>query len=170
MPTTLKVVGPVEIPAQSHGSSKHIRKQDIETFWLTPEAVAVAAKHGCFVFALRAAKGHTPWYVGQTKVGMEKECFSHRNVGIYNEVLFHGKKGTPVMFFIVPDGAKIKVPRATVDDIEQFLIQTGVQKNPGISNVKHTKNLADWCIEGVIRAGQGRRPKPSQAFVKMFGL
>jgi hypothetical protein len=108
--------------------------------------------------------------VGQTKKGMEVECFSHRNIGIYNEVLFDGRKGTPVMFFVVPDGAKVKVPAETVDDIEQFLIQTGVQKNPDISNVKHTKNLADWCIEGVIRARQGRRTKTCQYFVNMFGL
>lgn len=122
------------------------------------------------MFALRAAKGFTPWYVGQAKKSMKQECFTPHKLQHYNDVLFTGKKGTPIMFFVVLPGNKKKVATKTVADVEKFLTETAVYKNPDLSNVQNTKSLPKWSIKGVLRANRGKPSKQAVAFRKMMGM
>jgi hypothetical protein len=87
----------------------------------------------------------------------------------YNRAMANGEKGKPVMFFLAPDGKKNKVPRPICDEIETFLIQLAVQKNPNLMNDKKTA-LAEWSIRHLVRGGKGRPTARERSFGIMIGL
>ncbi len=172
MGSSLVVHGPLEIGYVSIAKTvaKRIEKEHIPLFWEHPEARALDKKQGCYVFALRAGRGFTAWYVGKATKGFRQEAFQSHKLVHYNSVLAKGHKGTPVMFFIAPDGAKKKVPEAHIDDLETFLIQTALFKNPEISNIAKTKNVPQWGIAGILRSERGRPSAKAQVFARMMGL
>jgi hypothetical protein len=171
MATDLEIIGPVSIPFQKNGkgSAKHIGKAEVKTFWASKEAQEIAEKQGCYVFALQAAKGFRPWYVGKATKSMEQECMQPHKLAHYNEVLFKGNKGTPVLFFVVLGGNKKKVSATVIDEMETFFIQTVLTKHPEIQNIQKT-NLPEWTVKGAVRGGQGKPKKNASDFRKMMGL
>ncbi len=173
MQTLLKIVGPIEIPyeKQTKGASKRIGKDHVKQFWQNPKGKIFEDKQGCYIFALKAGKGFTPWYIGKATKSLKQECFSfHKLANHFNEVLFKGNKGTPVIFFVVAQGKKKKIPKDVINNLEKFLIQSALYKNPKITNVGNTKNLPNWGIEGIIRSGRGRSSAGSKVFSKMMGI
>ena len=168
MASDLVIVGPIRVPfqRQQSGSAKQISKADAKSFWDDEEAATVARKQGCYVFALQAAKGFTPWYIGKATKSMAQECFEFHKLQHYNEVLFKGYKGTPVMFFVVLDGTKKKVPKGTIDEMESFFIQTAVMKNPDLKNMQKT-GLPSWTVKGVVRGSKGKRPGLARTLGRM---
>ncbi|QYY36868.1 hypothetical protein [Ruficoccus sp. ZRK36] len=129
----------------------------------------MAGKQGCYVFALKAGRGHKPWYVGKATKSMYQECLSLDKLNKYNEVLFKGNKGTPVLFFIVLGGNKKKVPKGDIDEMEPFFIQNALTKNPDLTNIQKA-NVPAWTVKGVVRGGRGK-PKPNTtSFRKMMGI
>jgi len=171
MATDLEIVGPIDVPfrKQATGSAKHIGKDEVKKFWESNEAKVITDKQGCYVFALRAAKGFRPGYVGKATKSMKEECFEYHKLAHYNELLFKGQKGTPVMFFVVLGGNRKKVPAKVIDEMETYFIQTAVTKHPEIQNVQKT-NLPSWTVKGVVRGGKGRRKENTNQFRKMMGL
>ena len=171
MASDLVIVGPIRVPFQKQqsGSAKQISRDDAKAFWDDKDAASVGDKQGCYVFALQAAKGFKAWYVGKATKSMAQECFEFHKLQHYNEVLFKGHKGTPVMFFVVLDGAKKKVSKNTIDEMETFFIQTAVTKNPDLKNIQKA-NLPNWTVKGVIRGSKGKRPTNATQFRKMIGL
>jgi len=172
MATDLEIHGPVAIPfsTRRQGTGKMILKVNIQEFWDQPEASSMKNKQGCYVFALKAGKGFTPWYIGQTKNRMDKECFTSHKLEKFNEVLFEKGWGKPVMFFVVPKGDKKVVATKELGDIETFLIQVGVKKNGELKNIKHAKNFGNWSIKGVFNGGKGKPTGREAGFKKMMGL
>lgn len=162
---------PIDIPfrRQPKGSVKQITGKNVREFWLKPEAKRIADKQGCYVFALRAARGFRVWYVGKATKSFEQEAFAYHKLKHYNEVLFDGRKGTPVLFFIAPDGNKKKVPEDLCDEIETFLIQAAYIENPEIKNRQKAK-IPAWTIAGVVRRSKGAISKKAQIFRTMMGL
>ena len=171
MAKDLIIHGPLVIPfrRQRNGNAKHIETAHVATFWTLPDAAAVAAKHGCYIFALRAAKGYCPWYVGKATHTFKQEALAPYQLYHYNAVLFDGRKGTPVMFFVAPEGNKKTVPDATCNAIETFLIQAAYAENPDIRNRQQTK-IPDWTIAGVVRPDPGPVSALASTFKKMMGL
>lgn len=171
MAINLEIVGPIPIPFQRNGNGlvKHIGKAEVKTFWEMDEASAVSEKQGCYVFALQAGKGYRPWYVGKATKTMKQECLHSHKLAHYNQVLFKGSKGTPVLFFVVLGGNKRKVAKTVVDEMETFFIQTVLSKHPEIQNIQKT-NLPEWTVKGVVRGGQGQPTKNAVKFRKMVGL
>lgn len=168
--TLLKVFGPFEIPFSGTGLKKHVSDDEIALFWENASVRPFKKKHGCYVFALKAGKGHTPWYVGQTTKGFQQEIFQIHKLNKYNDVLWSGKKGKPVMFFVCLPGSPKKIPKQVIDEIEVFLIQSAVVKNPEVKNAKNTKNLPKWGIAGVLRSGKGKTSDNAAVFKSMMGL
>ncbi len=70
MATDLCVVGPVDINCQREGLKKHIGESDVQRFFESEDFQTISRKQGGYVFALRAALGFTPWYVGKTTKSM----------------------------------------------------------------------------------------------------
>jgi len=169
--TILEVYGPFDISCdgQDRGSCKKIDKADAKEFWKQPDVSAISKKQGCYIFALRAAKGFTPWYVGQAGKNFLQECFTSHKMGHYNDVLWKGRKGAPVMFFVAPSGNKNKVSAGILKEMEEYLIQSAVYKNPDLSNIQNRKT-PEWGISGVVRGGKGRRAVISNTFKKMMGI
>jgi hypothetical protein len=155
---------------RSAGSIKRIEKDDIQKFWDNDSAKPLADGIGCYVFGSRAGKGFKPWYVGQSTGAFKRECFASDKRNKYNGILFKGKKGTPVMFFITVVRRKGPVPKKKIDELETFLIQTARIKNPELINIAKTKDKHDWGIKGIVNAGKGKPSKPAQDFKQMMKL
>ncbi len=168
----LAVFGPMPIPfdQSANSTAKRIRKTHVTEFWKDGSAQHVMKKHGCYVFAVRAAKGFKPWYVGKAERALREECFGNHQMNHYNDVLFDNVKGSPVMFFVGPRGTKNKIPRKVVGELERFLIQHAVYRNPDLKNVKDTKNLPKWSIAGAVRSGQGKPTVGTKGFKTMMKL
>jgi hypothetical protein len=171
MAKNLIIFDAIEIPfrKQKNGSGKFIDAVHVKSFWNKPAAKAIAAKQGCYVFALRAAKGFCPWYVGKATRSFAQEALHTHQLNHYNAVLFDGRKGTPVLYFVAPSDNLKKVPEDVCDEIETYLIQSSLAENPEIRNQQKTK-IPDWTIKGVIRQGQGKPTKAEQAFKKTMGI
>jgi hypothetical protein len=171
MATDLVLYGPIEIPfvTRSDGITKRINPEQKAAFLRLVDEAGLSRKHGCYVFALRASKGYCPWYIGKATVSMRKECMHDHKLDKYNSVLFEGRKGTPMMFFVCPKDSLAKVPAKICDDIETFLIQSAIHENPDISNVQKTA-VPEWSIKGVVRSGQGKPNALESSFRKMMGI
>ena len=170
MATNLAVYGPFNVSYEASGRAKRIRTDHVSAFWANSATKSFGVKQGCYVFSLRAAKGFKPWYVGKATKSFEQEVFTDHNRNIYNDVLFVGRKGTPVIFLVAPQGTKCKVPAKEIAHMEKELIQYGVKRNPDLYNVQHTKNLPQWTIKGVVRSPQGKPPRPAVAFKTMMRI
>ena len=172
MTTDLCVMGFVEIPFETTGKGnkhKQITKINRKEFFEKEDFQSISNKQGCYVFALKAAQGFTPWYVGKTKISMINECMTDGKLIPYNEVLFRGLNGKPVMFFVVPPGDKKKIPQKIIDEIETFLIRNARLKNDKLKNKQKIKPL-QWSIKGVFNSARGGPETEAKSFKKMIGL
>ena len=63
----LKLYGPIPVDFDNLGDSKtkFITPDCKKRFLAELERLGIAEKEGCYIFALRNAKGCTPWYVGK---------------------------------------------------------------------------------------------------------
>ena len=160
------VKGQFDVPVHRNSSSKLVA-EDVSSFW--ENAKGVKGKIGCYVFAIRAGRGITPLYVGQTKKSFEKECFTDHKIKHYNYALAEYAKGTPIMFFVEYQKKKGKVNAADISDLEDFLIQVGRKINPNLRNIKGAAEPT-WGIKGVIRGGKGKKNESESEFCKVFKL
>ena len=130
------VAGPFKL--SRHTSKQIITKQSLKElkFELDEWEDGLSDACGCYVFAIRAGKGYTPYYVGQSsKRGIADEALNSTNREKYSQALSEGK-GAPVLFVIpmrTPSGKFRKRKKAdgklaAVDFLEQWLIATAIEK------------------------------------------
>ncbi len=62
------------------------------------------------------------------------------------------------MFFAVLPGKRVKIAKGVIADVEKFLIQSAVYRNPDLKNVQMAK-VPEWTIQGVVRSQKGSHPK-----------
>jgi len=170
MATDLRVYGPFDIGFDKNGAVKRVTAQHGNSFWAQPEVEALKLKQGCYVFGMRAAKGFKPWYVGKASKGFKQETFTSHKLNHYNDALFRGHKGTPVLFFVAPFDNRRKVPAAELNHMEKELIQFAVNRNPDLCNVQSTKSIPQWTIKGVIRSTPGKPNAAEKKFKKMLKI
>ena len=138
----------------------------LRSFWDSVERVRSGLRSGagCYLFAVRAGKGIRPWYVGQSKVAFNRECFAPHKQTIYREVMDDTEKGTPVLFLIArvtPSGRLSKqVPEEEANFVEQRLISDATNANPQLKNSHNTKLVKTLVIPGVLNSPRGA---PSEA-------
>jgi hypothetical protein len=162
------VHGPFRVPCEVGSGGKYI-PVDCSHFW-TEEAVNLAHRKGCYLFALRAGKGIRPIYVGMTQESFENECFTHHKLAQhYAPALAKTAKGTPIMFLLAIDKKKGPPNKKLIKDLETFLIQVGVAKNPELSNIQNRKE-AKWGIRGVLRGGKGKVNSAATEFRKAMSI
>jgi hypothetical protein len=141
-----------------------------DEFWSEEsDAAHLAAERGCYAFAIRSGPGLTPIYVGKATRTFKQETFNPSNRHKFHNGFSDYGKGTPVMYFVVHPKQKGKTNGRMIGDIEDFLIQAGVAKNPDIQNVKGTSE-PKWSIKGAVRSGAGKRTQGEEEFVKLFGI
>jgi hypothetical protein len=159
--------GPFDVPLKQ-AKKHHYIPLDCPKFW-EQDATHVKGK-GCYIFGFRAAKGFRPVYVGRTKKGFRKEVFTpHKISQHYAPALADTVKGTPVVFFVVAPSGRGRPNNKMIKDLETFLIQVGVAKNPNLSNIQNRQE-AKWGIKGVIRGGKGKTSAGARKFKKMMGI
>jgi hypothetical protein len=164
------VAGPFEL--SRHGAKQIITKTSLKE--LKPELEAweegLSDACGCYVFALKAGKGYTPYYVGQAcKRSIVDEALNPSNREKYNEVLGESK-GTPMLFLIpmlTPTGKFRKKTQAegkleAVDFLERYLITTAIEKNENLINNKETRFMRNIHVVGFFNATKGEATKASQ--------
>ena len=169
--TVFEVYGPEEIPFSQQKNIKRINQDDTKKFLDNLVEKGISKKQGCYIFCLRAGPGFRPWYVGKATKGIHQECMQDGKIRRYNEVLHDGKKGTPVMFFVLPPGqGKNKAPEKTIAEMEKFLIKAAYEKNKDLINTHHAKDDT-WTIKGVYgKYGSGKPKKQEHSFRKMLNL
>lgn len=164
--TTFAVHGPFPLAFEKRPGGRTLVFED---FW-SPESPAgyLAAEKGCYVFAIRS-RGLTPIYVGKATKTFKQEAFNPTNKHKYHNGFSEYAKGTPLMYFVVHPNQKGKTNSKQIGQIEDFLIQAGVAKNPDIQNVKGTTK-PDWSIKGVVRSTAGKRSSAEAEFGKVFDI
>ncbi|MCG8606397.1 hypothetical protein MJD09_15615 [bacterium] len=169
--TEMVVYGPFDVPYDSPGSgtSKRIDRDRAKEFWDLDSVKSVRAKQGCYVFALATSKGYTPWYIGKASKTFYQEALHDHKLLYYNDVIYKGRKGRPVLFFVAKPGGSKKIPKSQIDDLETFLIQSAVYKNPELKNKQKTKTPL-WGIRGVMRGGRGKAPENAKRFKAMLRI
>jgi hypothetical protein len=73
------------------------------------------------------------------------------------------------MYFVVHPSGRGPTNASHIKEIEDFLIQAGVAKNPNLQNIKGS-GTPEWSIKGVIRSGVGKRSAAEVAFRNLFDL
>ena len=165
--TELVVEGPFDV-VFSQKKARFIDAQDKKAFIEELEKRGVAEKHGCYIFALRSSGGYIPWYVGQAARPLAKECMGSHQINKYQTVFANGHKGTPVMFFVCPEGTKKKVSRRIIDEVEDELIMSASKRNPDLLNVQGVKP-PDFSIRGILYDGK-KLSAEEKAFKLMMGI
>lgn len=162
-----EIRGPYNVPLKQGKKHGYI-PLGCSSFW-TKKNVHLKKAKGCYVFGFRAGKGLRPVYVGKTKRNFGDEAFtSHKIAQHYSPALANTKKGTPIMFFVVAV-TKGPPPKIVISDLEKFLIEVGVAKNPDLSNIQN-RSEARWGIKGVLRAGKGKASGNEKLFRRIMGI
>lgn len=162
MATLFTVIGPLEIPVTKAKVGRYVDGDNGRDFWFKyPE---LAEQRGCYVFCVRTGRGITPAYVGRaTRNRFRQEVFTPHKLNYYSQALTDYRRGTPVLFLLVPTAKRGAINAKCVSKLENFLIQTAVAVNPDLKNVQGTK-AADWGVVGVIRGGKGKPSASARRF------
>lgn len=165
---SFKVHGRFEIRYEKRKGGRTLVFDD---FWSGgSRAHYLADERGCYVFAVKTGRGMEPIYVGKATKTFKRETFNPSNKHKYHDGFSEYGKGLPLMFFIVHPDQKGRTNEKEIGKIEQFLIQAGIAKNPGLQNVRGA-GRPKWSIRGVVRSsGKGKRTKAEGAFRHLFGL
>lgn len=164
----LMVYGPVVVPIRLVNRGKFIDTDRLHELW-EQQAEGLASKRGLYVFAMRAGRGFTPWYVGRTSKGFEKEIFTPHKVVKYQRIFADQVTGTPVLFFVAKPGRPNVVPAPVLREAEKELIAIAYRCNPALENKQHAKARA-WSSRGVIGGRAGRPTGSAAAFGTMLGI
>lgn len=159
--------GPLELP-RGYDNLLNFSEYDRKTMWDDFEAEAAAPRLrdacGCYVFAVRAAKGMRPWYIGKAeRQAFKNECFTPHKVKRYNEILQSTKRGTPLLFFFArktPTRDVWSKPSALeyrdIDLLEDLLIGAALRRNKRLLNVQKTDLLRKMEVPGFINSRRGK--------------
>ena len=167
------VSGPHKI--SRHGPKRLINEQSLKDLLaeLRLEDSALEMACGCYVFAIRAGKGITPYYVGQaSKSTIVREAFNPANRERYNSVL-NGSSGTPIIFLLpmrTPTGKyrKKKSGAAQISSVtflERWLIAKALEKNENLLNSRETRFLRNLHVRGLFNAQKGEATAASRKLV-----
>jgi hypothetical protein len=164
--------GPFELPRSNGGVDRDQRYK----FW-----ESIEKKHpsmpdtvGCYIFALKAAKGFKPWYVGMTeKLSLKEETWKPEKLLNYGEVI-RKHKGTPVLFLLAKLTKKGRFAKPTkrkigaVKALEEMLIAICLQRNSELLNKKMTRSLKGLQVPGYLNESPGARSKNAKALAKLL--
>lgn len=170
--------GPFVMPRDTHGdfitSLETSRALLGET--IRGEPVALSEARGCYVFAMRSARGTTPWYVGKaSKTTFSKECFNHKNRSTFQSVT-KDHRGTPLLYLIAlmtPTNKFAGTYENTnrhIDYVEKFLITAAYVRNPKLINIKIVALYRDLIVPGIINSERAPNSEATESLKKTLGL
>jgi hypothetical protein len=169
------VAGPFKINRYGK-KSKIINDQSLEEFKGVIDSLkgrheGLSDAIGCYVFAIRAGKGYTPYYVGQTcRQSLVKQALNPSNIMKFNKVCSSGS-GNPFLFFIPMLTKSDRYAKKTkgnkaIKYLERWLIDVAISKNPGLINKIETHFLKNMYVTGIYNAAQGGSTTASKLLFK----
>ena len=171
-------VGPFELPVDEHGDfligdSEAPRRFFVDT---DAEVPGLSKACGCYVFAMRSARGTTPWYVGKAeRTVFGTECFNAQNRNTYFNHT-RKRKGTPLLFLIarMTPTRQFSKPYAKgtpdVDFLELLLIGAAATRNPDLLDVKRTQLYKKLKVPGFFNAMEPPFSPSTEALRRTLGL
>ncbi len=173
-----EVFGELEVPRRERKDGKQaldFSREALADFWEQAERARQGLRSGagCYIFGVRAGRGITPWYVGQSKGAFEKECFAYQKQAIYRDVMDDTAKGTPVLFLIArvtPKGRLSKsVSQREADFIERKLIHDATNANSNLKNIHNATLVKTLVIPGVLNSPKGKRSEAVKSLMVALG-
>jgi hypothetical protein len=161
--------GPFQLPRVNGGIDRTKQK----LFWDSIERSypGLPGAAGCYIFAIRAGHGFTPWYVGKTeKRSFTGETWQPHKLVYYGDVTHNYKRGKPVLFLM----AKLTTGRGkfakptknkfgSVTSLELMVIQACLQKNDKLLNQRETKYLRRLQVPGYLNDRAGALTKAAKS-------
>ena len=170
--------GPFEMPVDSRGDFDIGDGEASKLFFrdVDAELPGLSKACGCYVFAMRSARGSTPWYVGKAdRTTFGTECFNaHNRLTYFN--FTRDRRGTPLLFLIARRTPKGRFAKpytngtADVDYVESFLIGAALTRNPDLLNVKKTRLFKELKVPGFINAVKPPFSSSTEALRSTLGL
>jgi hypothetical protein len=166
--------GPFKLPR--HG--KIIDTDRLPEFWadVDRENPGLPRAVGCYVFAIKAAKGAKPWYVGKTeKRNLKGETCAPHKLNVYNKALNSHKRGTPFLYLIAKRTRRGRFAKSRkggigeVRALENLLIGTCILRNSKLLNAKQVKHPKGIVVPGYMNELPGARSLPAKALAKLLG-
>lgn len=171
--------GPFAVPRKRGAEGKKVldrSKEAINNFWEDVEenTPGLSTACGCYIFGVKAGKGVTPWYVGQSKTGFKNECFTTTKVNHYHDVINDISKGTPALILLAryTKGNKIAktLSHNEADFVEQYMIGLALGKNSNLRNIKNTKLSRTLLIPGLLNSPPGKPSAGAQLLRQTLGV
>ncbi len=167
-PRRFEVAGPFKVPVFGNTGQRSLDRAGLDLFWTSIPA-GVSDDMGCYVFALRRGRGCIPIYVGKTvKQSFRKECFTDRYYRVLHEALL-GQSGTLVVFLVRYERSRGAFNAKAVAELERFLVESALNRNPGLKNTVYTKTSPGFAIRAVHRS-PGRPSKAAVTLKATLGL
>jgi hypothetical protein len=141
--------------------------EDVEEFWRRQKHLA--ERRGCYVFAIRASAGFTPYYVGKTKRDFRREALGDRNLAHFITPTLGSRPGTGVMFFLAEPRKRGQANRWCIGQLERELIEFAAAVNPELRN-KTGRTEPRWGIRGILRSGPGKPSLAAAHLKKCLGM
>ncbi|MGD0347044.1 MAG: hypothetical protein ABSA85_09820 [Terracidiphilus sp.] len=167
-----RTYGPFKMPRSNGGIDDQKRNQ----FWKPIESKYPSLSNavGCYIFALKAAKGFRPWYVGKTdKQSFAHETWTDRNLRLYERVT-REHKGLPMLFLIAKLTPRDRFQKPTkrkrsgaITELEKMLIASCLQRNSSLLNKRSTKYL-EMQVPGFVNDTPGARTKAAKALAGLL--
>lgn len=147
-----RVYGPFELPRQKSGLVA-ADAASRRTFWAVIEDASPGLTQacGCYVFAIKAARGIKPWYVGKSeKQPFRKECLTPHKINHYNDGTVP-RRGRPLLYLIaqVAPSGRFRKPTSTKRPAIAALALT---KNSELLNVSGTRMHRELVVHGVLNS------------------
>lgn len=173
-PRLFTVHGPFDVPVVKNGHGPGFIVDGAKArvaFWekvgVHEGSVDISDKDGVYIYAMRLAKGFTPWYVGKASRSLKSEVFQSHKIEHVNKVV--SRRGSLVLFFITrADPKKKSVGGAILNRLETDLIRFAGGENPKLLNTNKKIDNTKWYIKG-IGGGQGRPSAATGKFKAMMG-
>ena len=169
------IFGGFEVPQKAfkkRGKVFDDSKCALKQFWDAVDEACPGLSNacGCYVFAVRTAKGIKPWYVGQTKKSFKEECYEPTKRNHYHGVFHKVRSGTPILIFVArrTEGGRFsrKLKEDEADFVEKRLIGLALKQNPDLCNIQNTQFIRDIQIPGILNSPPGK-PTPATAVLRM---
>ena len=167
-----RTYGPFKMP-RADGEIDDEKKNQ---FWKSIESKHQSLSNavGCYIFALKAAKGYRPWYVGMTgRQSFADETWNVSNLLKYGRII-RAHKGTPMLFLIAKLTPRDRFQKPTtrkklgaISALEGMLIARCLQRNSLLLNKKST-GYYNMQVPGYLNDTPGARTKGAKALAQLL--
>ena len=163
-----KPFGPYNLKFETLPGGKRITKEHTNLF-KSDLSEKIRNGKGIYIFGMTVTKGITPCYVGKTNNSFENECFTGRNLNIYNgQILAYKRKHKPFLFFLVYQYQKNhKISNKIIKELEKYVINLALEKNSHLANIQGAGKSERFYIDCGGSSG-GRPTKEGSFFKKMM--